>query len=193
MLRIASENDIPAILAIYAPYIENSTATFEYDVPCLRSFTQRFRDITAQYPWLVWEEAGEILGYAYGSAPYSRAAFSWCAEPSIYLKPEAQGRGIGKRLYAALEALLGQQGYQVLYALITDENIPSIRFHERLGYTQSVHFPNCGFKFNRWLGLVWMEKRLTPVTIAKKFPEKFGNICQDVQRISDILYNLSLS
>jgi len=193
MLRIASENDIPAILAIYAPYIENSTATFEYDVPCLRSFTQRFRDITAQYPWLVWEEAGEILGYAYSSAPYSRAAFSWCAEPSIYLKPEAQGRGIGKKLYAALEALLKEQGYQVLYALITDENIPSIRFHERLGYTQSVHFPNCGFKFNRWLGLVWMEKRLTPVTIAKKFPEKFGNIRQDVQRIRDILYSLSLS
>ena len=193
MLRIATTQDIPAILAIYAPYIETSTATFEYDVPCLRSFTQRFLDITAQFPWLVWEEAGEILGYAYASAPYSRAAFSWCAEPSIYLKPEARGRGIGRRLYAALEALLKQQGYQVLYALITDENTASIRFHERLGYAKCVHFPNCGFKFNRWLGLVWMEKRLAPVTIAKKFPEKFGTICQDVQRIHDILYSLSLS
>ena len=193
MVRIATEKDIPQILAIYAPYIETSTATFEYDVPCLRAFTQRFLDITAQFPWLVWEEEGEILGYAYGSAPYSRAAFSWCAEPSIYLKPEAKGRGIGRRLYAALEAILMQQGYQVLYALITDENTESIRFHERLGYTKSVHFPNCGFKFNRWLGLVWMEKRLAPVTIATKFPEKFGTICQDVQRIYDILYSLSLS
>ena len=193
MLRIATTQDIPAILAIYAPYIETSTATFEYDVPCLRSFTQRFLDITAQFPWLVWEEEGEILGYAYASAPYSRAAFSWCAEPSIYLKPEARSRGIGKRLYAALEALLKEQGYQVLYALITDENTASIRFHERLGYAKSVHFPDCGFKFNRWLGLVWMEKRLTPVTIVKKFPEKFGTICQDVQRISNILYSLSLS
>ena len=193
MLRIATEKDIPAILAIYAPYIETSTATFEYDVPCLRSFTQRFYDITAQYPWLVWEEEGEILGYAYASAPYSRAAFSWCAEPSIYLKPEARGKGIGQKLYTALEYFLRQQGYQVLYALITDENTPSIRFHEKFGYTKSVHFPNCGFKFNRWLGLVWMEKRLCPVTIAKNFPKTFGSICQDVQRIQDNLYSLSIS
>ncbi len=193
MLRIATVNDIPEILAIYAPYIETSTATFEYDVPCLRSFTQRFLDITAQYPWLVWEENGEILGYAYGSAPYSRAAFSWCAEPSIYLKPEAKGRGIGKKLYSALETCLQEQGYQVLYALITDENTDSIRFHEKLGYTQSVHFPNCGFKFNRWLGLVWMEKRLIPVTVVKNFPKPFGSICQDVQRILNILCSLSIS
>ena len=192
MLRIATETDIPAILAIYAPYIETSTATFEYDVPCLRSFTQRFLDITAQYPWLVWEEKGEILGYAYASAPYSRAAFSWCAEPSIYLKPEARGRGIGKKLYTALEFFLREQGYQVLYALITDENTPSIRFHQTLGYVQKVHFPNCGFKFNRWLGLVWMEKRICPVSIVKKFPLPFVSICQDVQRNFDILYNLSL-
>ena len=193
MLRIATTDDIPAILAIYAPYIETSTATFEYDVPCLRSFTQRFLDITAQYPWLVWEENGEILGYAYASAPYSRAAFSWCAEPSIYLKPEAKGRGIGKRLYAALEAILKDQGYQVLYALITDENLDSIRFHEKLGYKKSVHFPDCGFKFNRWLGLVWMEKRLVSVTVVKKFPISFGCFCQDVQRINNILSSLSIS
>jgi len=193
MLRIATTDDIPAILAIYAPYIENSTATFEYDVPCLRSFTQRFLDITAQYPWLVWEEKGKILGYAYAAAPYQRAAFSWCAEPSIYLVPEAHGKGIGKKLYTALEAILKEQGYQVLYALITDENAPSLRFHEGLGYAQKVHFPNCGYKFGRWLGLVWMEKRLTFVTIPKGHPTKFGNLCQDVQRIRNILDSLSLS
>jgi len=193
MIRIATTADIPAILEVYAPYIEKSTATFEYDVPCLRSFTQRFLAITEKFPWLVWEENGKVLGYAYASAPYERAAFSWCAEPSVYLRPDARGRGIGRRLYAALEAILKDQGYQVLYALITDENVASIRFHERSGYVQKVHFPDCGFKFGKWLGLVWMEKRLTSVEIPNSFPVPFGKYCQDVQRNCDILDNLSLS
>lgn len=193
MIRIATVADVPEILAIYAPYIETSTATFEYDVPCLRSFTQRFLTVTEKFPWLVWEEDGKILGYAYASAPYERAAFAWCAEPSVYLLPEARGRGIGKKLYAALEAILKEQGYQVLYALITDENEPSIRFHEKQGYHKCVHFPDCGFKFGRWLGLIWMEKRLTSVEVPNRFPVPFGKDCQDVQRKSDILDNLSLS
>ena len=90
MIRIATEADVPAILDIYAPYILSSTATFEYDVPTREAFLQRFRTITARFPWLVWEEGGEILGYAYASAPYERAAFAWCAEPSVYLRPEAR-------------------------------------------------------------------------------------------------------
>ena len=153
MLRIATEADVPAILDIYAPYILTSTATFEYDVPSGEEFLQRFRNITAQYPWLVWEEDGEMLGYAYASAPYTRAAFQWCAEPTVYLKPEARGKGIAVKLYAALEKLLKIQGYQVLYALITAENIPSIRFHQKCGYTLRGDFPGCGYNFDRWLGL----------------------------------------
>ena len=193
MIRIATEADVPAILAIYAPYVLNTTYTFEYDVPCSREFMQRFLTITEKFPWLVWEEEGEILGYAYGSPPYTRAAYSWCAEPSIYLKPEAQGRGIGRKLYEALEAILSEQGFQVLYALITDENKGSLAFHERMGYQFSVCFPNCGFKFNRWLGVTWMEKRLKTVEIPKSFPVPFSALRQDSQRISDILDRMSLS
>ena len=89
MIRIATVADVPEILAIYAPYVENTTITFEYDVPCRRDFMQRFLDITRQFPWLVWEENGEILGYTYASRPFPRAAYSWIAEPSVYLKPEA--------------------------------------------------------------------------------------------------------
>ena len=193
MLRIATEADVSAILSIYAPYILNSTATFEYDVPTAEAFLQRFRDITAQFPWLVWEEEGRILGYAYASAPYSRAAFSWCAEPTIYLAPEAQGRGIGRKLYSALEKLLEIQGYQVLYALITAENIPSIRFHQKFGYTLQGDFPECGFKFGRWLGLFWMEKRINSVESPSNFPFPWSVVKQDAQRISNILGILSLS
>jgi len=154
---------------------------------------QRFYDITAQFPWLVWEADGKLLGYAYAAPPYTRAAYRWCAEPSVYLRPEAQGRGIGRRLYAALEAILKLQGYQVLYALVTGENSASLRFHEKLGYREKVLFDNCGFKFGRWLGVYWLEKRLNTVEIPNSFPTPFCQLRQDEQRFSDILCSLSLS
>ena len=193
MLRIAIDTDVPAILELYAPYILTSTATFEYDVPAEEEFLQRFRHITARFPWLVWEEEGKILGYAYASAPYTRAAFQWCAEPTVYLAPEAKGRGIARKLYSALEKLLEIQGYQVLYALITAENIPSIRFHQKFGYILQGDFPDCGFKFGRWLGLFWMEKRLNSVESPSNPPFPWSVIKQDAQRISNILDILSLS
>ena len=193
MIRLARETDIPDILAIYGPYVENTTITFEYDVPCKKEFEQRFYTITARFPWLVWEENKQILGYAYASPPYARAAYSWCAEPSVYLKPEARGRGIGTKLYRALEQILKIQGYQVLYALVTQENTGSLAFHEKLGYEVRVLFPDCGFKCGRWLGVYWLEKRLIPVEIPNSFPVPFPVIGQDTQRISDILDSLSLS
>ena len=193
MIRVAVEADVPAILAVYAPYILTTTYTFEYDVPTLCDFLERFRGITQQFPWLIWEEGGEILGYAYASPPYTRAAYRWCAEPSVYLRPEARGRGIAKALYDALEKILTVQGYQVLYALITEENLASRRFHEKMGYRFSVLFPDCGFKFGRWLGLIWMEKRLKPVEIPSKSPTTWSELVKDRQRIFYILDNLSLS
>ena len=192
MIRPALESDLPAILAIYGPYILTSTATFEYEVPSLSAFTDRFRGITAQFPWLVWEQDGEILGYAYASAPYSRPAYAWCAEPSIYLRPEARGLGIGAALYKALEAILLEQGYQVLYALITQENTRSLRFHEKLGYRKMVLFPDCGFKFGRWLGLIWMEKRLKIVEIPTSYPTPWSTIIENAQNFGGILDILSL-
>jgi phosphinothricin acetyltransferase len=191
-IRPARESDIPAILAIYGPYVENTAYSFEYAVPTIETFTARFRAYTAQFPWLVWEEDGQILGYAYASAPYTRAAFSWCAEPSIYLRPEAKGRGIGRKLYAVLEAILAMQGYQVLYALITSENRESIAFHAKTGYERKVDFPNCGYKFNRWLGLIWMEKRIKIVQSPSAFPTPWPAIVQDAKSFSNILDNLSI-
>ena len=192
MIRPATEKDIPEMLSIYGPYVETSTATFEYDVPCLRTFSRRFFDITAQFPWLVWEEEGQILGYAYASAPYSRAAYRWCAEPSIYLRPEATGKGIGQKLYAVLEWILDKQGYQVLYALVTTENSGSIRFHEKMGYFSRADFPDCGYKFGRWLGVTWMEKRIKSVHSPNGFPKPWRAIVQDAKTFRNILDSLSL-
>ena len=193
MIRPATEKDVPEILSIYAPYIENSTATFEYDVPCSRVFMQRFLDITAQYPWLVWEEDGAVLGYAYGSTMFERAAYSWCAEASIYLAPRIQGRGIGKKLYTALENLLWLQGYRLIYAIITQENIGSRAFHEALGYRVVAEISDCGLKFGRWLGIVYMEKHAEIGEIPSKMPESFLSIVNNDRKISEILDILSLS
>ena len=176
MVRIATPADIPAMLDIYGPYVLTSTATFEYQIPTEEEFRNRFDSITAQYPWLVWEEAGQILGYAYASAPYTRAAYAWCAEPSIYLRPEARGRGIGTELYTALEDILQRQGYHILYALVTAENQQSIAFHERFSYKKQAFFPDCGLKFGRWLGIFWMEKRLKTVEIPTKTPISWMSI-----------------
>ena len=179
MIRLAVPEDVPEILSIYAPYVENTTITFEYDVPCKREFMQRFLDITACFPWLVWEEEGRLLGYAYATHPYARAAYRWCAEPSVYLREEARGRGIGKALYAELERLLKKQGFQVLYALVTEENTASLGFHEHLGYTRKVLFDHCAFKFGRSLGVYWLEKRLSSVEIPKSFPTPFPALRQN--------------
>ena len=193
MIRIATEADVPQILEIYSPYVENTTITFEYDVPTMEEFMARYRRITEDFPWLVWEEKGEILGYTYACHPFERAAYSWCAEPSIYLKPSAQGRGIGRRLYAALEELLKLQGYQVLLALITGENTGSLRFHEQLGYFTAGELKRSGYKFGKWLSVLWLEKTMDIVQNPVDFPAKWDVIVQDEQKICDILYNLSLS
>ena len=193
MIRIATEADVPAILEIYSPYVTDTTITFEYDVPTEAEFLARFRNITRDFPWLVWEENGSILGYAYACRPFERAAYAWCAEPSIYLKSSAQGRGIGRKLYAALEELLKMQGYRVLLALITGENAGSLRFHEKLGYEVVGELRRSGYKFGRWLSVFWMEKSVGIVQNPSEFPRSWGVIGQDNQNICDILYNLSLS
>ena len=192
MIRFATERDIPEILEIYAPYVLNTAYSFEYTVPTIEEFTERFRSYTAQFPWLVWEEDGRVLGYAYGSAPFARAAYSWCAEDSIYLLPEAQGKGIGKRLCLALEKVLFYQGYLRIYALITAENSESLAFHRKMAYKIRAEFPDCGYKFNRWLGLIWMEKRLKIVHSPSAFPTPWLSIVQDAKSFSNILDNLSI-
>ena len=192
MIRIATEADVPAMLAIYAPYVETTTYTFEYTVPTAEEFLGRFREITGQFPWLVWEEEGAILGYAYGSLPFARAAYAWAGEVSIYLSPQAQGRGVGRRLYTALEELMAAQGYRVLYAIITEENSGSLAFHQALGYREAGVFSRCGLKFNRWLSVVWMEKHLDSVGIPSDFPRPFKAFVESDRNLSDILDKMSL-
>ncbi len=180
MIQPATKNDVAALLSIYAPYIQTTTYTFEYEVPTLEQFTDRFLSITAEYPWLLWEENGQILGYAYGSRAFERTAYSWDADMSIYLAPEAKGRGIGKALYLAVEEILYRQGYHVLYGLVTNTNPASCAFHKALGYREFARHEKTGFKFGQWLDLIWFEKRLRtgdPTGFPVPWPQLDGKEC----------------
>ena len=146
-IRPAQERDVPRMGQIYAPYVEQTTYSFEEIPPDHEIFLRRFREHTDQFPWLVWEEDGVVR-----------------AEISVYLEPDAHGRGIGRALYQRLEELLKRQGYRVVYALVTTENHGSAAFHEAMGYTKRTTFENCGYKFGRWLGVIWYEKWLNPLT-----------------------------
>ena len=192
MIRIAEERDVPEILSIYAPYILETTCTFEYDVPSEDEFLDRFRGITSRFPWIVWEEEGRILGYAYGSAPFERAAYRWSCESSVYLRPEARGRGIGRALYTALEKILTFQGFLRNYAIITSENLDSLAFHKALGYRAAAELPGCAYKFGRKLGIVWMEKDLNLSENPGNFPDMWPFVRQDAQKFVNILDILSL-
>ena len=180
MLRIAEESDIPAILDIYGPYILTSTATFEYTVPSREEFQARFCGITARFPWLVWEEDGKILGYAYASSFKNRKAYDWSVELSIYIRQDKRRGGLGRALYEALESSLGRMGILNLNACIAVPkgpdahlNFDSLRFHERLGFTLVGTFHNSGYKFDTWYDMVWMEKMIGPHN-AQPRPVAFG-------------------
>ena len=174
-IRTATPKDAPALLKIYAPYVERTAITFEYDVPSEQEFAERISNILAQYPYLVAEEDNEILGYAYASAFKTRAAYAWSAETSIYVKTGLGKQGIGTALYRALEEYLSIQNVCNLCACIAYPNPPSIAFHERFGYRTVAHFHASGYKLNAWHDMVWMEKALCPHTIPPKpfipFPE----------------------
>ena len=192
-IRIATEQDLPQILSVYAPYVEQTTVSFEYEVPSPDAFRQRFLNITARFPWLVWEENSQILGYAYACAPFERAAYQWCAEPSIYLQQDVRGKGIGRKLYTALEEILRQQGFRLSYAIITSENDASLAFHSRMGYSYLAFFPDCAWKHGRLLGITWMQKQLNSAEITMNPPVPFPDFVQKSENLQNILAKMSLS
>lgn len=164
-LRSAQPGDAEALLAIYAPYVERTAISFEVEVPDVEEFRARIASTLEKYPYLVAVENGEVLGYAYAGVFKNRAAYSHCVETSVYVREDSHGRGLGRALYEELERRLRRQGIRNLNACITwidepDEYLThaSPAFHERLGFTRVAHFHRCGWKFNRWYDMIWMEK-----------------------------------
>ena len=166
--RFATEKDAEEILGIYAPYIEETAITFEYEVPSLPEFSERIADIMKKYPWIIYEEEGKILGYAYGGPEYTRAAYQWTVETSVYLAKEARGKGIGTALYEKILDILKKQNFCVCYVLINDDNEASIKLHEKLGFKQNGYRKNCGYKFGKWHSVVFFEKQLNEFSVPPK-------------------------
>ncbi|AGK71027.1 phosphinothricin acetyltransferase [Streptococcus cristatus] len=159
-IRLAKKSDAAALLAIYAPYVENTVITFEYEVPTIEDFANRIEKTLGKYPYLVAEEDGVVLGYAYASTYYARAAYDWAVELSVYVSQDTRGKGVGSKLYDELEGLLDQMGYMHFLACISLPNEDSFAFHAKRGYQQVAHFPKIGYKFERWHDIVWLQKSL---------------------------------
>lgn len=160
IIRKATLQDAPAILQIYAPYVLHETATFEYEVPTLQDFQTRMTTIMEDYPYFVCCVDDHIIGYCYASKHHARAAYQWNVELSIYIDHASRHAGIGKILYQILLDTLSLQNVVNAYACITYPNHASIAMHEKLGFHKIAHFANTGYKFQRWLDVVWLEKKL---------------------------------
>lgn len=167
VIRVAAVEDAEKLLQIYAPYVINTAITFEYEVPTVQEFRKRICHILKRYPYLVAEKNGELLGFTYASAFHERAAYDWAVETSIYICMNRRKMGIGRKLYDCLEKLLKEQGILNLNACIAyprseDEYLTknSVEFHTHLGYRLVGEFYQCGYKFNRWYNMVWMEKQI---------------------------------
>ena len=181
MLRLAEPADAEKLLEIYAPFVISSDrklsdVSFEYEVPSAEEFTERIKNISADYPYIVCEHDGRLLGYVYAHPYIQRAAYQWGAEVTIYLAPEGQGRGLGKVMYTALENLLRLQGVVVTYACVTASNEHSVKMHEACGYKIVGTFNNTGFKHGHWLDMVWMEKVIAEYPKQPELLKRIGEL-----------------
>lgn len=164
-VRMATIEDAEEIRSIYEPYVKNTAISFEYEVPSAEEFRQRIGRTLQKYPYLVAVSQGRIAGYAYAGSFVGREAYDHSVELSIYVDSQMKKQGIGRRLYEALEIELKKMGILNLYACIgypevEDEYLTknSVNFHEHMGFQLVGRFHKCGYKFQRWYDMVWMEK-----------------------------------
>ncbi|AMD95202.1 GNAT family N-acetyltransferase [Leptotrichia sp. oral taxon 847] len=185
--RFATVEDAGKILEIYKPYVENTTITFEYDVPALEEFKNRIKNILTDYPYIVCEYENKILGYAYAHKVWMRAAYQWDAELSVYIDKRYMGNGLGKKLYKILIEILKLQNVVNVYGCVTYPNEKSDRLHESFGFKRVGIFENAGYKFGKWIGVTWFHKAISEY---KKNPEKLKKISQiDKEKIKLLFLN----
>lgn len=160
IIRPAQKTDAAGILFIYAPYVTDTSITFETEIPNPEEFSCRIEKIQKDYPYLVCEVDGKIVGYAYASKHRERAAYRYSVEVSVYVVADHHRKGIGKALYERLFAELENYNYYSAYAGITLPNEKSIGFHKSFGFTEVGIYHNIGYKDGKWLDVIWLEKAL---------------------------------
>ena len=165
-LRVASEGDAAAIRDIYAPHVEHSAVSFETEVPGVAAMAARIAKLLPTHPWLVAAVDDRVAGYAYAGPHRERAAYRWSVEVTAYVHSQFHGRGVGKRLYVALHALLKTQNYVNAYGIITLPNAASIALHEACGFRPCALFRHAGYKFGAWHDVGWWQLQISePVSV----------------------------
>lgn len=157
MIRNISIRDAKQIVDIYNYYVLNSIVTFDEFPFSEKDFVERIKTISGQYPFIVFEENQQILGYAYANMFRQKPAYGKTVETTIYLKNDVQGKYIGTQLYTELLKILKEQNYHAIIGGLTLPNDASVRLHEKLGFKQVAHFKEVGFKFNTWLDVGFWE------------------------------------
>lgn len=160
-LRIARSVDAEGVLSIYTPNVKETSVTFDYDAEEAKVFCQNIEAILDEFPWIIAEYEGRIIGYAYARKHRDRAAYRWCAESSIYIHSEYQGKGLAKILYEALLDILQAQNIINVYSGIAQPNENSTMFHIKMGFTPVGVYKRVGFKNNQWHDVLWVHKVLT--------------------------------
>jgi phosphinothricin acetyltransferase len=161
-IRFAEPDDASGVLAIYAPYCDSTTVSFEIAAPTIAQMSQRIERIMALHPWLIAEIDGEVAGYVYASPHRERAAYRWMVDVAVYISPTHRRRNLGKALYTALFDILRTQGYFKAFAGITLPNAASVRLHESVGFQPIAVYEGIGYKLGQWLDVGWWQLDLQP-------------------------------
>jgi L-amino acid N-acyltransferase YncA len=156
--------DAEACRDIYAPFVSDTTVSFEEQVPTVDEFLGRIRAAQAGHAWLVVEDAGRVVGYAYASQHRARPAYRWAVDVTVYLAPSHHRRGFGRLLYTELFARLRKLGYQVACAGITLPNEGSVDLHTAMGYKSVGAYKRIGWKAGAWRDVAWFQLELVPAT-----------------------------
>lgn len=159
--RIARLEDAPAIAAIYAPFVRDTVISFEERPPTAGEMAERMARIQRTHPFLVHEEDGEVVAYAYASPHAERAAYRWSCDVTVYAARQVHRQGIGRRLYGELLRVLQAQGFHMVYGGITLPNANSVGLHEAMGFRQVALYPEIGFKQGAWRDVGWWAKSLS--------------------------------
>ena len=150
MIRNVQIEDAQELLDIYNYYVVNTVITFDLEALSLDAFKEKITTVSADYPFIVYEENSEILGYAYGSKFRPKPAYNNTVESTVYLKHGSQGKQIGSKLYNELLFLLKQKNVHVVLGVLTLPNEASVKLHEKFGFKEVAHLKEVGLKFGKW-------------------------------------------
>ena len=159
-VRHANEDDAEACAAIYAPYVTDTAITFEYEPPSADEMARRIAAAQRAHAWLVLEDDGRVVGYAYGGPYKERAAYRWSSEVSVYLETGRRRSGSGRLLYEALFERLAERGFHTLVAGMTLPNDASEGLHRAMGFEPIGIFRRVGWKHGQWRDVAWAQRSL---------------------------------